>query len=203
MCERQGFRTVIARGALTDETLSGVNALVLSGPFTPYTTEEVEAIVRFVDRGGRVAIMLHIGPPLAGLLERFGVSYSTRPVHVQDQVIDGDSRNFRVTRLAPHPLNGGLESFSMYGAWALLNRSDRAAIISRTGPDAWVDLNGDGRLSDGDAIQSFGVVVAGEYGRGGFVVFGDDAIFQNRFLDADNRRLAGNLIAWLKPVKII
>lgn len=42
------------------------------------------------------------------------------------------------------------------------------------------------------------MVVAGSYGKGRFAVFGDDAIFQNRFLDADNRKLAANLARWLK-----
>jgi hypothetical protein len=32
------------------------------------------------------------------------------------------------------------------------------------------------------------------------VVFGDDALFQNRFLDGNNRVLAGNLARWLQPV---
>ena len=34
------------------------------------------------------------------------------------------------------------------------------------------------------------VVYAGDLGKGGFLVFGDDAIFQNKFLDANNKALA-------------
>jgi len=40
-------------------------------------------------------------------------------------------------------------------------------------------------------------VVTGTLNKGDFVIFGDDAIFQNRFLDDDNRKLATNLGKWL------
>jgi hypothetical protein len=47
-------------------------------------------------------------------------------------------------------------------------------------------------------VGSFGVVVSGDLGNGRFIVFGDDAIFQNKFLDNSNRQLAKNLARWLK-----
>jgi len=46
-------------------------------------------------------------------------------------------------------------------------------------------------------MQPFGVVVVGHLGQGRYVVFGDDALFQNRFFDESNRRLAINLVNWL------
>jgi len=55
-----------------------------------------------------------------------------------------------------------------------------------------------GKTSGSDAVQAFGVLVAGSRGKGRFAVFGADAIFQNRFLDESNRQLAGNLAAWLR-----
>jgi hypothetical protein len=59
-------------------------------------------------------------------------------------------------------------------------------------------MDGDMKLSKGDIVQSFGVVVQGTHGAGRFVVFGDDAIFQNKFLDASNKQLARNLARWLQ-----
>jgi len=73
-----------------------------------------------------------------------------------------------------------------------------ARVIASTSPKGWVDLNGDKKLSTGDVVQAFGVVVDGARGAGRFVVFGDDAIFQNKFLDQQNLRLAHNLASWLK-----
>ncbi|HXQ23784.1 MAG TPA: hypothetical protein VN812_19045, partial [Candidatus Acidoferrales bacterium] len=52
-------------------------------------------------------------------------------------------------------------------------------------------------LDPGDAVQSFGVLVAGQLGLGRFAIFGDDALFQNQFLMGGNVVLARNLVAWL------
>jgi hypothetical protein len=41
------------------------------------------------------------------------------------------------------------------------------------------------------------VVIAGSLGRGEFAVFGDDAIFQNRFLKDENLLLGKNLVKWM------
>ncbi|GAB4564379.1 MAG: DUF4350 domain-containing protein [Geothermobacteraceae bacterium] len=171
-------------------------ALVLSGVFQPLSAEELDAVVRFVEQGGRLAVMLHIAPPVGSLLHRLGVNFSNGVVREQEGVLGGDALNFRVTRLAKHPLFTGVDAFNLYGGWALNPADDRSRIIARTGPRAWVDLNGDRRLSRGDAMQSFAVVVTGRRGKGEFVIFADDAIFQNRFL-AGNRHLAENLARWL------
>ena len=79
-----------------------------------------------------------------------------------------------------------------------MNTAENSQLIASTSPKAWVDFNGDKRLSNGDIVQVFGVVAAGRVGAGRFVVFGDDAVFQNRFLDDSNRQLAINLARWLK-----
>jgi uncharacterized protein DUF4350 len=182
---------------LTDEQLAGADALVISGPFAPLSAAEVESIDRFLERGGRLVVMLHIGAPLADLLHGLGVDFSNSVIRERHNVIADDPLNFRVTGLEQHPLLAGLTQFSLYGGWALMGFAENVRALASTSVDAWVDLNGDRKLSPDDAVQSFGVVVAGTRGRGEFVVFGDDAIFQNKFLDADNAHLAKNLAAWL------
>jgi len=182
---------------LTDDLLSGAGALVLSGPFLPVSLAETDALVRFVERGGRLAIMLHIGTPVTELIHRLGVDVSNGVIHEQHDTIGDDTANFRVSRLEVHPLFTGVKRFSLYGGWALMSFADTAAVIASTSEDAWVDLDGDHKLTAADAVQSFGVVAAGSIGKGGFLVFGDDAIFQNKFLDDDNGRLAKNLAEWL------
>jgi hypothetical protein len=59
-------------------------------------------------------------------------------------------------------------------------------------------LNRDGKFNSTDAQQSFGVAIAGTYGKGKYVVFGDDAIFQNVFLKGENMALGKNLARWLR-----
>jgi hypothetical protein len=78
-----------------------------------------------------------------------------------------------------------------------MNTGSNATVIARTSPEASIDRSGDPATAPKGALQSFGVAVAGNFGKGQFVVFGDDAIFQNKFLDEENTLLARNLVAWL------
>jgi hypothetical protein len=183
---------------LSDESLKGVAALVISGPFQEISADEAAAVVRFLERGGRLAAMLHIGAPFSGLLQRLEVDFTNYVLYEQENVIDGDPRNFRVKALEPDQIFAGIDHFSLYGGWALMNTAPSARIVASTSASGWVDLNGDKKLSKGDVVGSFGVVVTGAAGSGRFIVFGDDAIFQNRFLDEQNRLLAKNLARWLK-----
>jgi len=194
----EGFEVRSSAEPLTDESLKGVAALVISGPFKPLEAAEVEAVARFVERGGRLAAMLHIGSSFAGLLQRLEINFTNYVLYEQEHIIDGDPRNFQVKTLENSPLFGGIDRFSLYGGWALMNSAPSGRIIAATSSKGWVDLNGDKKLSKGDAVGSFGVVATGELGAGRFVVFGDDAIFQNRFLNEQNRLLAKNLARWLK-----
>jgi hypothetical protein len=186
-----------SRQDVTDSTLSGVVALVISGPFAPVRPAEIDAIGRFLERGGRLCVMLHIAPPVAALLHQLNVSISNGVIRERENVIGDDPLNFHVTGLTAHALTTGVHGFDVFGAWALLPTGDTASIIAHSSPRAWVDLNGNQALDDRDATQSFGVIVAGQFGAGGFVVFGDDAVFQNRFLTGGNVTLAQNVARWL------
>jgi hypothetical protein len=192
----QNISVTSTKAALSDELLKDVTALVISGPFEALRTEEIGAVARFVERGGRLAAMLHIGPPLLGLMERLDLDHSNAVLHEQTNIIDGVDTNFRVTSLADSPLFTGLTHFSLYGGWAL-DQGKSAKSIARTSATAWADLDGDKVLSKGDAVATFTVAVSGNLGKGAFVVFGDDAIFQNRYLDENNSKLAANLGKWL------
>lgn len=194
----EGFDVRSSTVALNDEALATATAVVISGPFKPLASAEVAALARFVERGGRLVVMLHVGSPFAELLQRLEVNFTNYVLYEQENVIDGDPRNFQVKVMDPGPLFGGIDHFSIYGGWALMNSAPGVRVIATTSPKGWVDLNGDSKLSKGDVVGTFGVVASGELGAGRFVVFGDDAIFQNRFLDEQNRQLATNLARWLK-----
>jgi hypothetical protein len=193
-----GYTIRISDGGISDEALAGVDALVVSGTFHPYSAAELETVTTFLGKGGRLCITLHIGVTIGDLLHHIGVDFSNGVIHETENQIMGNPLNFQVTRLESHPLTAGLKRFNVYGAWALMNMNEDARIVALTSPTSWVDLDGNQKLSYDDVVQSFGVVVAGRYGRGEFVVFGDDAIFQNKFLGPDNLRLARNLAEWLK-----
>lgn len=190
-----GGTTIANNKELSAQTVSGASAVVISGAFIQQTPEEIENLVSFVEKGGKLAVMLHIGTPLADLLHRFNVDISNAVVHERQNIIDTDI-NFRVKDLTSTNLFNGVPYFSLYGGWAL-NPGSKVQSLARTSNQAWVDLDGNKKLSPQDKIDTFSIVVGGTYGLGSFVFFGDDAIFQNNYLDENNRALAANLGKWL------
>jgi hypothetical protein len=192
-----GWDVRTTRTRFDTDTLAGVDVLVISGPFAPLTPPETETVLQFVQRGGRLCVMLHIAPPVDQLLHRLNVAISNGVIRERQNLVADDPLNFAVTRLEPHPLLRNVEAFNVYGGWALRNLADNATVIASTSSTAWIDLNGNNALDERDPVQSFGVVVAGRSGQGRFAILGDDAIFQNQFLIAGNLALARNLVAWL------
>jgi len=172
-----------------------VEALVISGAFKPLSQPEIEAILRFVNKGGKLSIMLHIGFPVADLLHALNVSISNGVIHEKENIIQDNDLEFNIVNLKEHGVTDKLKQFSLYGGWALLPTKENTQIIAQTSDKAWIDLTGDNKA---DAQQAFATVVAGTMGSGQFVVFSDDAIFQNKFLKENNYLLGRNLSIWLK-----
>ena len=192
-----GARIEVLSEPISDKSLESADSLIISGAFAPLKPAEVEAVVRFMQRGGKLAIMLHIAPPLKSLLDRLKISYTNGVILEDENVIDNVNLNFRVNRFGNHPVLQGVNSFSLYGAWGLINQDESARVIASTSPIAWIDLDRS-KIKKKETTGSFGVMIAGDLGNGGFLVFGDDAIFQNKFLDENNKALAVNLANWLK-----
>ena len=192
-----GGEVRVAAKALDDRELAGAGALVISGTFAPLGPADIVAVTHFIARGGRVAVMIHIAPPVEALLRAIGVQHSRAPLREVDGVIGGRPTNFTVTRFDRHFLTEGLERIGVFGCYSVRSRVPEARIIAGTGPRAWPDTDGNGRPSGTEPIGVHGVIVAGQVGAGEFAVFGDDAIFQNRFLASHNRALGERLARWL------
>lgn len=181
---------------ITEDLLRDIDILIISGPFVPLSQNEVLSIMKFLYRGGKAAVMLHIAQPFNELLPHLGVAVSAGAVNEQENIVGANAKDFQVKDIKPHPLTIGLDSFNVYGGWALLNTRNGVEIVSQTSHKAWVDLNQNGELNEKDAVQSFAMILAGTAGKGSFVVFGDDAMFQNQFLKDGNLSLARNLAIW-------
>lgn len=192
--KEEGWTVQTSRSEITNELLWEVDALVISGAMKPITQLEKEAIVCFIEQGGKLAIMLHIGPPVSKLLHRLNVSTSNGVIHEKEYIIGAYDIEFNVHDLKAHELTNEIKNFSIYGGWALLPTHTNARAIAQTTKNAWIDLNGDHQA---DAQQVFATVVVGWHGAGHFVVFSDDAIFQNKFLKDNNYLLGQNLEKWL------
>jgi len=194
-----GFKLQKSRAEFTTEILAEVDTLIISGPFATISFAEINVIKNYLRQGGTMAVMLHIAAPATALLQQLGINVSNGAIREVKNLIEGNPLNFSVTEFHKHPLTNGIGSFSAYGCWALLDTPPQTRIAASTSRQAWIDLNGDKIRSPHDAVQSFGIVVTGQSGKGRFAVFGDDAMFQNRFLQGGNIDLADNLVRWLRP----
>lgn len=198
LLQRQSWKIDHNTATLTKESLKQTDALVISGPFAPLDEAETQTVLDYLKTGGKVAIMIHIWQPVLPLLNELGVDVGNRAINEMQEQPNGKTTNFVVTNFQPHPLTEGLHHFSIYGGWPLKVFAQQGKGIARSSKNSWVDINNDQRLSKGDLVSPFDVVISGDYGRGSFVVFADDAIFQNQFLHGGNKRLAENLSNWLK-----
>jgi len=194
----KGYDVKISAGQITEAQLDTADVLIISGAFQLISTEEIDAVIRFVERGGKLCVMLHIPQPLTGLMGRLKIYASNGVIQEQENRINNVPMDFFITNMEKHKITRGLKKIGVHGAWALMTESPTAQIIARTGPKAWIDLNRDGKFDKNDARQAFGVIIAGTLGKGEYVIFGDDAIFQNEFLYQENMPLGKNLADWMK-----
>jgi hypothetical protein len=194
----KGYDVKVNAGQMNDATLKTADVLIISGAFQPLLPEEIDAVIRFVERGGKLCVMLHIPQPVTGLMSRLKIYASNGVIQEEENMIHNAPKDFFITNMEKHAITKGLKKIGVHGAWALMTESKNAQIIARTGPKAWIDLNRDGKFNKPDARQSFGVVIAGTLGKGKYVIFGDDAIFQNKFLEQENMTLGKNLADWMK-----
>lgn len=192
----QGFVVKTSRGEISDQLLDGVDAVVISGPFLSFSDIEAALLESFVRGGGKLLVTLHIGPPVASLVKKFGGVILPGVIHEEENTIAGQDTSFRCVGLAIHPLTRGIDSFDVYGSWGLAMEGEGMELIGRTSSRAWMDANRNQQLDGNDLVQSFGLAAAGRVGLGSLAVFGDDAIFQNKFLIGSNRSLGSNLVKW-------
>jgi hypothetical protein len=193
----QGFVIQEDITPLSEETMQGAAAVIISGPLTPLTSPEIQAIGKYLNNGGQISLMLENAAAAANLLSSLQIAVANGILREQENMLNGEGSNFSLKDLPEHPLTRELDTFNMYGAWPLQTALE-ANVIARTSNKSWVDLNGDRLLGKEDAVQSFHVLITGQLGHGHFVVFGDAALLQNQFLKGKNATLGRNLARWFK-----
>ena len=194
----QGLTPKPLSGVITPASLRGAAALVVSGSFLAFTDQELSAIDGFLGKGGRLCVMLHIADPVRPLLQRLGVGVTRAPIMEQVNLVDNNPLAFKVVNFAKHRVTAGLTGFNVNGCWGLGNIAPASQVQAWSSNQAWSDTNGDGRRGADEPTATLGVLAGGGQGKGAYLVFGDDAIFQNQFLIGGNLALAKNLAGWLK-----
>lgn len=194
-----GFEISTTKEAITEEILKDFQSLIISGPFKEISEKEIEEIYKFVSEGGNLVVMLHISPPAVGLFKKFGVLITRGSISENDNLINRERKiDFNVTNLSKHPLFENINKFSVYGSWGFMLENDTNSLIAKTSINSWIDINRNGIIDIDEPKGPFGIVATGKVGKGNFLFFADDGIFQNNFLKDENLTLARNLAKFLK-----
>lgn len=195
---KQGYDVIQSTSLLTSDILQGVDVVFISGAFSDFSLDEIQVIENFLYEGGKLCITLHVGPLNGMLLSRLNVNVSNVVVKESQNLIDHNPLNFRVEIINKHPIFESVASMNFYGSWALKGMSPDIDELLYTGQQAWLDINRNNHRELGEPIGQWSVTVAGILGKGEYVVFADDAIFQNQYLTDMNLSIANNLAIWLR-----
>lgn len=195
---QSGAEVGINKEPITSSTLKGVRTYIIAGPVQPLTGQEIAALESFVKNGGNLLVLLHISFPVAELTSSFGIMVSNFTIGERTGLINGKSQDFFVTSFGQHAVTSGLRKLSVYGTWGLMAEKP-ARVVASTSEKAWADMDRNRSFDKGEPMQDFGIVAVAQPGKGKVAVVADDAPFANRFInEADNRRLAENIIEWFR-----
>ena len=182
----------------TKGIFSEVDALIISGPFKSFLPLEITEIKRFVQSGGKLVVLIHISPTVGDLLAAFDIKVSNYIVNEHEQLLDNKSSSFVVSRLSEHALFTDISHFNLYGGWALKAVNHAMVPIASTSSNAWLDINKNKQRDSQDHQLTADLIIHGAFGHGEILIFADDAIFQNRFIINNNKKMAKNLAKWLR-----
>ncbi len=197
MTKSAGKDVAINRDTITPEILERVRTYIIAGPSMQIKPDEIAALNSFVERGGRLLVLIHVSEPVARLTESFGIIVSNFVLSESNGAIGNEPQDFLVTSFLPHPVTEGVQRLALYGSWALLPEG-RSEAVASTSAGSWVDYDGDGVRGEGEPEEAFAVAAVTEWGLGRVAVIADDAPFTNLFMkEADNERFVMNIIKWL------
>lgn len=193
-----GFKNKVATTPFTDDSLRGVNIVLLWNINNRLESDEITSLIKFVENGGSILVLASheydmIEPTrdsINSLLEPFGIRVMKNgtddPTNRQ-----GCSCTPIIHNLANHPATEGINSIILYKP-ASLELKGNAIPIARGDNDTFA--LGSEPLGGENVI----VVAVSEKGNGKVAVIGSSFIFDNgKIGDKDNKQFAKNLFTWL------
>ena len=186
-----GYEVKVVSEPITEKELRRARVYLLAGPMSQLSEEERAAVRGFVERGGRVIVLVHIASPLREFLEEYNITLGW--VLAEEENTLEKPHNFAVRSVGDDELFQGVDSLSFYGAFSVRAPESYAFTSAR----AWEDLNLNGVWEEGEPRGRFALIGIARYGKGYVLVIGDDATLANRFIgEEDNLMLAKNLAEW-------
>ena len=193
-----GFKNKVATTPFTDDTLKGVDIVVLWNPNNPLEISEIGALTKFVENGGSLLVLASQEYDMIdssrnsvnSLLEPFGIRVMKNGTDDPTNR-KGCSCTPIIHNLIKHPINEGINSIVLYKP-ASLEIKGKAIAIARGDNDTF--SIGSEPIGGENVI----IVAVSEKGNGKVAVIGSSFIFDNgKIGDMDNKQFAKNLFSWL------
>ncbi|MFC2108760.1 DUF4350 domain-containing protein [Candidatus Bipolaricaulota bacterium] len=161
--------------------LEGFDVLIIATPRAPFTAQELDALVQFVESGGGLLVVQDANPPVRDgsnqIAELFGLHF--RQGVLRSEHGDWDAESFRVDVVkSAHPIVQGSDEFQMNWGCSIVDTPDCDVLLQSKG-DTWQDSNGNQRADTDEPVGPLPVAVAKEVGEGRVVLIADNAFHDN------------------------
>lgn len=194
-------------GAITDKLLSECDVLIIKTPTKPFTSAEIDSVVRFVSAGGGLFLIgdhtnvfgtsTNINP-LAG---KFGLRFNHDATY---ELAEGRLSEWEPPAAFPHPIVQYLPTFLFATSCSMHVSASADAVITGYGLKAlaadYSQENFFPAVANAPDMQ-FGLMIQGaavRHGRGRVAAFSDSTVFSNFWMFMPGKpELALSYIEWL------
>jgi hypothetical protein len=170
--------------------------LTIIGPSTAFTNDETAGIRSFLEAGGTVLLADDFGTGNT-LLTGLNVSarFSGKPL--ADLFYYSKVPSFPlISKFSLSPITENIATIVLNRpSYVNITNSSRVTKLASSSPFSFVDLNGNGRPSPNETINSYPVMVDTQIGSGWLILVSDPSMFVNEMIDLyDNMKLFQNLL---------
>ncbi|KYK29819.1 MAG: hypothetical protein AYK19_19185 [Theionarchaea archaeon DG-70-1] len=188
-------------GELSYSTLREYDILVIASFEEDYTSEEMDAIRKFVENGGGLLLLGDFEYPNNSIAQAFDVLFYSETAVIADNkavTFAGDNHQFYVIDIEEHPITKGVDRIALnFGI--PLSSYESGKVLARTSGSSWADKDGLGSKDADEEEGPFDILLAMEVGRGRAVFFGGATSFWNTIVlgEEENLDLLRNAVEWL------
>jgi hypothetical protein len=170
--------------------------LAIIGPSTIFTKDEIAEIRSFLEAGGTVLLADDFGTGNT-LLKGLNVSAQFSGKPLADLYYYSKAPRFPlIGAFSLSPITANVTTVVLnHPSYIDITNSSLVTKLASSSPFSFVDLNGNGRPSPNETINSYPVMVDTQIGSGWLILVSDPSMFANEMIDLyDNMRLFRNLL---------
>jgi tetratricopeptide (TPR) repeat protein len=203
--EKEAKVTIKDSGKLSYTTLQKYDVLVITSFEKKYSSEEVDAIKKFVEKGGGLFFLADNESQYNTIAQAFDVSFFPERAIIADEKAEGfddDTHVFYVDDIKPHPITKGVKKIALNSGIPIVSYTSGDVLV-KTSKNSWIDYeeNEIGKKDAGEKEGPFNILLAVDHiGRGRAVFFGGAMSFWNETAieeDHGNVDLFTNAVKWL------